>query len=174
MAWFWRSFLLESRSKSSHLGHRVTALLLFHWVSFALAKQGVLFFTPSSAHQFFVLYPSIDYGQFFTWYQVWALLDSGASYPFGPFVKTFHHSEWCTAFYVVLSSCFTSSSSVHKTPWNYPKTDVNCRHYSVNKRSSEPCLADCQTVFSQQTPESCSHILSAMAFHMAILTWMLI
>ncbi len=120
------------------------------------------------------MYPSIENGQFFTWYQVWSLLDSGASYPFGPFVKVLHHSGWCTASYIALKSCFTSSSSVHKSPWDYPKTNVHFRWYSVNKRSSEPCLANCRAVFSWQTPQTCSHILSAMAFHMAILIWMLI
>ena len=60
----------------------------------------------------------VPYGHFFTWYQVWALLDSGYSYPFGPFVKVLHNSGWCTASYVALRSCLSSSSSVHKTPWD--------------------------------------------------------
>ncbi len=140
------------------------ALLLFHgctyrlnWVSFALAKQQV-YTKLSSSILHGILYPSIKNGQFFTWYQVWALLDSGVSYPFGPFLKVPHHSGWCTASYVAPRSCFTSSSSVHKTPWDYPKTDVHFRRYSVDKRSSEPCLANCQAVFSWQIPETCSHI----------------
>ncbi len=97
-----------------------------------------------------VLFTSIENGHFFTWYQVWALLDCGASYPFGPFVKMLHNSGWCTVSYVALRSCFTSSSSVHKTLWDYPKTNVHCRRYSVDKRSSQPCLANCQAVFRWQ------------------------
>jgi hypothetical protein len=68
----------------------------------------------------------------------------------GQFVKVLHHSGWCTDSYVALRSCFTSPSSVHKTSWDYPKTDVHCRRYSADKRSSEPCLANCQAVFSWQ------------------------
>ncbi len=151
--------------------------LLFELSSFwsRQARSSIPYTKLSSSVFHGVLYASFEYGQFFTWYQVWALLDSGASYPFGPFVKVLHHSGWCTASYIALRSCLSSSSSVHKTPWDYPKTNVHCWRYAVDKRSSEPCLANCQAVFSwQEVSWNMLHIFCAMAFCMVILIWMLI
>ncbi len=69
-----------------------------------------------------------------------ALPDSEASYPFGPIVDALHHSGQCTASYSFALN-ITPSSSFYKCPWDYPKTDINCRQYSVDKRSPDPCLA---------------------------------
>ncbi len=69
-----------------------------------------------------------------------ALPDSGASYPFGPIVDVLHQSGWWTASYSFALN-ITPSSSFDKYPWDYPETDINCRQYSVDKRSPDPCLA---------------------------------